>query len=213
MSAGNEPPEEKKEAAAIRRRWITLGEILAVLAIAISALTLWNSYNDRSADKVERAAEKQQEKAVSQTLLLTAKNDGRNLSLAPHDSAQAVQGQTIRFPTSLGVGAIETLVEPRIEARWVKAAIKKAHDAETGKGRGDDRLPVAITTSFVRGGETLTDTALYDVGYKSDEGGLLGGTEVELRGLSLIARSRDVRAQADLDALWGQRHPPRPKKD
>jgi predicted negative regulator of RcsB-dependent stress response len=44
-------PEEKREAAAIRRRWITLGEILAVIAVLISGLTLWNSYSDRSADE------------------------------------------------------------------------------------------------------------------------------------------------------------------
>ena len=113
----------------------------------------------------------------------------------------------------MGVGAIETLVEPRIETGWVKAAVKKARGAEPGKGRGDARLPVAITTSFVSGGQTLTDTALYDVGYRSDDGGLLGGTEIELRGLSLVSRSRAGRAQADLDALWNRRHPPRPKKN
>ena len=211
MSAGHETPEEKKEAAASRRRWITLGEILAVLAVLISGLTLWNSYSDRNADKIERAAEKQQEKAVSRTLLLIGKGDGRSLALAPHDPAQAIQSQTIRFPTPLGVGAIETLVEPRIEASWVKAAVKKARGAEAGNGRGDARLPVAITTSFVSGGQTLTDTALYDVGYRSDDGGLLGGTEIELRGLSLVSRSRAARAQADLDALWSRRNPPRPK--
>lgn len=208
-----ETPEEKKEAAAIRRRWITLGEILAVLAVAISALTLWNSYNDRSAEKIERAAEKEQEKAVSRTLLLTAKSDGKSLSLAPHDPAQAIQGQTVRFPTALGVGAVETLVEPRIEAAWVKAAVKKMRGDEAGEGRGDARLPVAVTTRFVSGGETLTDTALYDVGYRKEDGGLLGGTEVELRGLSLVSRSRADRAQADLDALWNARHPPRPEKN
>ncbi len=36
--------EQAAEAAAIRRRWINLGEVLAVIAVLISALTLWNSY-------------------------------------------------------------------------------------------------------------------------------------------------------------------------
>ena len=65
------------EAAAIRRRWITLGEILAVVAVMISGLTFWNSYSERTASEAERAAEKdaaadEERKAAerSQTLLL-----------------------------------------------------------------------------------------------------------------------------------------------
>ncbi|KRC81277.1 hypothetical protein ASE13_02410 [Sphingomonas sp. Root241] len=30
------------ESAAVRRRWITLGKVLAVIAAVISGLTLWN---------------------------------------------------------------------------------------------------------------------------------------------------------------------------
>ena len=42
------PQQQAAEAAAIRRRWITLGEVLAVAAVLISALTFWNSYQERS---------------------------------------------------------------------------------------------------------------------------------------------------------------------
>jgi len=42
---------------------------------------------------------------------------------------------------------------------------------------------------------------------------LLGGSEVELRGLSLVSRSGAGRAQADLDALWNRRQPPRSGKN
>ena len=40
MSDPIETAEERREAAAIRRRWITLGEVLAVIGILISALAL-----------------------------------------------------------------------------------------------------------------------------------------------------------------------------
>ena len=42
------------EAAAIRRRWITLGKIVAVAGLIISALALYLSYADRRADEAER---------------------------------------------------------------------------------------------------------------------------------------------------------------
>lgn len=43
MSDSPEAKQEtrKEEAARIRRRWITLGELLAVAAVLISALTLY----------------------------------------------------------------------------------------------------------------------------------------------------------------------------
>src|SRR3546814_20351205 len=78
------------EAAAIRRRWITLGEIVAVAALIISGLTFWNSYSERTASEAERAAEKaaaaeaETEAAdSSQTLLPRAPVNGRGTSLAP----------------------------------------------------------------------------------------------------------------------------------
>lgn len=200
-------PEEKREAAAIRRRWITLGEILAVIAVLISGLTLWNSYSERNADEAERAADKAEQAKVSRTLLLKAEGGRRSLNLAALDPAQAIQSQTIAFPASLGLGAIETLVQPRIEAGWVQAALRKAPDGAKGKASGDLRLPVAITTRFVSGGETLADTTIYDIGYRRDDGGLLGGSEIELRGLSLVERVAAKDAAARLEAIWKARLP------
>lgn len=198
------PTAEQKEAAATRRRWINLGEILAVAAVAISGLTLWNSYSERSATQAERAAEKQKETAVARTLLLKAQGAGKQLQLSAHDPDQAIQSQTILFPKILGVAAVDTVIEPRIEAGWLKPAAEKS-----GKKRdrnGDARVPVAITTRFVSGGETFTDTAIYDVGYKIDEGGLFGSDAVKLRGLSLVERVSSGAAQARLDALWAGRN-------
>jgi hypothetical protein len=47
---------------------------------------------------------------------------------------------------------------------------------------GDPRLPVTITTRFLSGGATHSDTAIYDVGYRLDEG--LLDSDVDLLGLS-----------------------------
>jgi hypothetical protein len=203
MSEPRQTPEERREAAAIRRRWITLGEILAVIGVLISGLALWNSWSERSAAEKERAAEKAQQANVSQTLLLKASGGGKRLALAAHDAEQAIQSQTLIFPSAFGVGAFDT-TEPRIEAEWVKRVLKKAQEKDD-KVRGDARMPVAITTRFVTDGRSFTDTALYDVGYKTSDGGLFDGREVELKGLSLIRRTTEATAQKRLDALWAAR--------
>lgn len=203
--SGERSPAERQEAARIRRRWINIGELLAVIGVIISGLALWNSWAERSDNARERAAQAAERKAVSHTLLLKASGGGERLTLAPRDADQLLQGQTILFPSTLGMGAIET-TDGRVEADWVKRAVKKAHEDDDNKPAGDARLPVAILTRFTSdGGETLTDTALYDIGYKESGGGLLGGTDVALRGLSLIQRVKAPDAQKRLDALWAAR--------
>jgi hypothetical protein len=199
-------PEARRqaaEAAAIRRRWITLGEVVAVAALVISGLTFWNSYQERSSSEAERAAEKQAKRAKAQTLILSASADGRNLRLAARDPEQAIQSQTLAFPTKLAVKPIET-VDPRIEAGWIESAWNRARKSGGARrGSGDARLPVAITTRFVSGGATHSDTAIYDVGYRVDEG--LLDTDVQLLGLSFVERGTAANLQPKLDALWKRR--------
>jgi hypothetical protein len=203
--ADPETRSQAAEAAAIRRRWITLGEILAVIAVLISGLTLWNSYSERSATEAERAEQKKRDAARTQALVLKAEGGRKRLAMTALDPGQAIQSQTIIFPSPLGLKAIETLIEPRIEAGWIKDAARKAREAgEAGKPSGDSRMPVAIRTRFVSGGETFTDVSIYDVGYRR-EGNLLGGSEVELLGLSLVERVSGRNAQARLDSIWRER--------
>jgi hypothetical protein len=203
MSEHSPTPEERNEAAAIRRRWITLGEILAVIGVLISGLALWNSWSERNSAERERVAEKAREANVSHSLLLKTSGGGKRLALAAHDPDQAIQSQTLIFPSAFGLGAFDT-TDPRIEAEWVKRAVRKAHEKDE-KVRGDARMPVAITTRFVADGRAFTDAALYDVGYKESGGGLFEGSEVELKGLSLIGRTTAAKAQERLDAFWAAR--------
>jgi len=197
----DETPTQAAEAAAIRRRWITLGEILAVIAVLISGLTLWNSYSERSATEAERAAEKKQQAAKSQALVLKAEGGRKRIKLSAIDPGHALQSQSIAFPSSLGIDPIEGLVEPRIEAGWIKDAAKKAREAGSGgRQEGDARLPVSIATRFVSGGQTYSDIAIYDVGYRRESG--LLGSEVDLLGLSLVERVSAKDAAARLDAIW-----------
>lgn len=195
------------EAAAIRRRWITLGEVLAVLAVAISGLTLWNSYRERTSAEAERAAARQEEASKAATLVLRAEraDKGKRLVLSPADEAAVIQSQTFRFPSALEIDAVETVVEPRIEAGWIEAAVKKAARGGKKQASGDRLLPVAITTRFTSDGATRSYVAIYDIGYEIEEGGFLEGDDVRLRGLSQVERVSAKDAPARLDSLWAAR--------
>lgn len=198
-------PSPTEERAAIRRRWITLGEVLGVVAVLISALTLWNAYSDRAHKEADRAADVAKEAVRTRTVLLkaTPADGGRRLDLAALDSAQTIQGLTITFPTALGAAPAETTGDARIEARWFDDGLRKARKAKgrPDASKGDERLPVAITTRYLADGALQSDVALYDLGYVL-EGRLLGGSAVRLRGLSLIERTSAKKAPAQLDRLW-----------
>jgi len=199
------------EAADIRRRWITLGEALAVAAAVISALTLWNSWSERADTEDTHRAEARRASLRAQTLVLTATRESeRVLALRPTYADQSVQAQSISFPKALGAAPVQTTGEPRVEAVWFADALKKARDnaGMPDDSRGDERLPVAIKTQFVIDGRTYEDIAIYDVGY-TIAGRLLGGHTVALRGVSLVSHIKSREMQADLDARWATFFPSR----
>ena len=49
------------------------------------------------------------------------------------------------------------------------------------------------------------DSAIYDIGYRVEGGGLFGGHKVRMRGISRIAAVPPAGLQARLDALWRTR--------
>lgn len=198
--------ESRAQAAAARRRWITLGEVLTVIALLISGLTFWTNWTQRRADEAHKAAEENKAAAHSATLIFTATDGGKGeLVLKPASGEQAVQDQHIVFPTALDVSPADTTGKPRIDAAWFEHALVKARAAAhlPDNSHADAQLPVAITTHFVVDGDTHEDVALYNIGY-SVTSGLFGSHSVTLRGISLIARVKPATAQAQLDARWAK---------
>jgi hypothetical protein len=193
------------EAAAIRRRWITLGEILAVLAVLISAGTLWLNWSQRSDEAATKMAESRKASTRAALLVLSASTSADRLILKPVAADQVVQSQTIHFPSALSIDPVETTGDPRIEAGWFESGLKRARSKAglPDDSRGDERLPVLIKTQFLADGESHEDAALYDIGY-SIAGRMLGGHRVTLRGLSLVKRAGNDNAQAQLNARWAK---------
>jgi len=207
-----ETPGDRAEAARVRRRWLNLGEIVAILAVLISGLTFWNSYRERTNAEAEHASASAQSAKKASTLILKAvpDKDGRTLALAPRADEQAIQSQTIRFPAKLGVSPAETSSDTRIEKSWFESALVSARKAAgVADAPGDARLPVLIETHYLIDGDPHVDRAIYEVGYATSHS-LLGGTDVHLRGLSRTGAVESVDVgQKRLDALWATRMAPK----
>lgn len=191
----------KAEAAATRRRWITLGEIVAVTAVVISGLTFWNSWSERQDAAAERQAERaaeSKEKAASSAVLLTGsvEDDGAMLTLS--DPAHRIQQIEVRFPKALGVGPQTSVLEPQIQADWIAAPMLKLTDG--GADRREGRLPVAITASYWDADVQRTSTAIYDLVWRTEPRTLQGRT-LKLRGVILRERVTND-GQSRIDGMW-----------
>lgn len=188
-----------------RLRWITLGETVGIIAVLISGLGLWNSYQQHREERAEKAA------AVSPVpfhLKATASGDGGTLSLLPVVADHAIQGQVLRFPPSFKLSPVTTTSDARIEAGWFGGALKADRHTRLlpEETQGDERVPVMIETEYLANGTPLKARAFYDIGYAL-EGHFLRGSSVKLRGLSLIGKAPASDAAADqrLAALWEAR--------
>ncbi|BBD98452.1 hypothetical protein SAMIE_1019530 [Sphingobium amiense] len=203
---------ETKEAAAIRRRWITLGESVAVLAVVISAVTLYLNWADKREERAEKAGESRKASARAAKLVLRAASVGDDrIALAASDPAQIIQSQTIRFPAALALAPVDTSGDARIEAGWFDGALKKARARAKlpDESVGDERLPVAIATRFTAGGDTHESVALYDIGY-GIKGGWIAGHSLTLRGVARVEGLSATGAQVAVDARWARLTAKRP---
>jgi len=207
-----ETPREREEAARVRRRWLNLGEAIAIIAVLISGLTLWNSWRERKNAEAEHALETAQSAKKATTLILKAVPDkeGGMLALAPRADEQAIQSQTVYFPSKLGVSPAETSSDARIEKGWFESGLVRARRAAGVEAApGDARLPVLIETHYLAEGDPQVDRAIYEIGYVTSHS-LIGGTDVHLRGLSRTGSvTSEAAGQEKIDAIWARRMAPK----
>src|ERR1044072_3882571 len=97
-SSNSKAEAQAVEAAAIRRRWINLGELLAVLAVLISGLTLWLNWSERTEPQEAKTHQTRHDANRAETLTLTAEasRKGARLDVKPTSNDQTIQSQTIR---------------------------------------------------------------------------------------------------------------------
>jgi hypothetical protein len=160
-----------------RRRWITVGEVIALAALAVSAVGVWIAWKSGNQDKTTRVVE--QHSSVPLALRGTVDGDGRTLTIVPADASHALEGLTIAIE---GASPIEVGSDGRLSASDVEGALK---------GREKEAKDVAHSVSaridahYVETGKDRRGGGTYVVRYKWEGGGLFGG-----RSLRLVALSR-----------------------
>ncbi|MES2338594.1 MAG: hypothetical protein V4537_10895 [Pseudomonadota bacterium] len=194
-----ETPADRAEAAATRRRWITLAEAVAVAGVLIAALSLYLGWAERREDAAAKQAEQSADARKSSTARLVGKTEDGGKRVALADPAQpAVASIDVTFPKALGIDDQQTIVPARIEADWIDGALLKLTDGGADSVRG--RLPVLIAATIAEGDRPAVDRAIYDIVFAT-EGHTLGSRTLKLEGVVFRERVRG-NAIARLDTLW-----------
>jgi len=193
----SETPAEKAEARAIRRRWLTIGELVAVAGVIIAGVSLWISWADKrsEADAKASAASKAAAAQTRLDLRATVSEGGRQVVLA--DATHEILDTAVAFPKALGVGG-QAPVLPRIESSWFSAAVLAATDK--GADEREGRLPVLVTVSYRAGDTTKQDRAIVELVWRTS-GRMLAGRELRVEAARIRERGGE---QARIDALWAQ---------
>ncbi|MBR7619508.1 hypothetical protein JKL49_08930 [Phenylobacterium sp. 20VBR1] len=186
-------------------RFLTLAEIVGVVAVVVAVLGYWDSHRERTQEAREKAlaARERQVEARANTLkqafLMTGapEGSGDRIRLSSLRDEQVIQTQTIWFPKDIRAASVETTGNPRLEVSWIEDGLRKARTKE-------GRVPVGVLTVFIEDGQTKTDRAVYQVGY-SLHARTLRKAKVELDGLSLARRGVTGDLQAAADNLWTAR--------
>jgi len=167
--------ENKSTDAQIRRRWINLGEFVAVAGLVISGLALWNSWSGGKADDKSPVVAVEKERSVPIALRGRIQDDGKSLLLSPVENGHSLDSATLSAngrSTDVGsdgvvsAGAVQSLVGDR----------KK--DETTGS------ILVDVAARYVEAGKDRRGGGRYRLRYRWEGGGLFGGNEIRLTGWS-----------------------------
>jgi hypothetical protein len=159
-----------------RRRWINLGELIALAALIVSAVGVWIAWKSTNQDKPTEVVE--QHSAVALALRGAPDDDGRTLTIMPADPSHALQSLRV---TIKGASPIDVGSDGRLSASDVEDALsgreKEAKDVTHS-------VPVRIDARYVEGGTDRRGGGSYVLRYKWEGGGLFGGRSLHLVGLA-----------------------------
>lgn len=161
------------EAQARRRRWVTFGETVAVLALIISALGLYNSWQSGEAGTTEVIEKKQ---AIPLVLRGTVERGGKSITLAPVEATHALESATLTLPNGK---MLELGSSGELDADDLASALGKDMSR---KGKGSTRARLAA--QYVEAGQERTATRTYVLRYRWEGGGLFDDTELRFTGAS-----------------------------
>lgn len=161
---------------AARRRLINLGEGVAVAALIISALGLWNSWRDNDAAKPTPTAVLERKEAVPLALRGRVEDNGKALLVSPVEASHALDSLTL---TVAGKPPIALGSDGRLAASDIEAAVPPPT-----KDQRSGTIPVNIAARYVEAGKDRRGGGNYRLSYRWESGGLFGGRSLRLTGFS-----------------------------
>lgn len=152
-----------------RRRGISVGEVIALAALSISAIGLWNSWQDGKRQPTEVVERKV---AIPLVLRGQVEDDGKRMIIAPVEETHALDSLSLALAAG---GKVEVGGDGVLGADEVEAALPEATER-----KGDGRILASVTANYVESGKERTATRRYAIRYRWEGGGLFGGRSLRL---------------------------------
>jgi len=159
-----------------RRRWINLGEIIALAALAVSAAGVWIAWKSSNHDGPTRVVEQRQ--AIPLTLRAKRGDDGRRLEISPVESSHALESLTV---TISGASPISVGSDGELSASDVESALSARGDEPKNRTLS---VRAKVDARYVEMGKEKSSSGSYTLRYMWKGAGLFGGRSLHLVGLS-----------------------------
>lgn len=166
-------PKPETEAQARRRRWISFGETVAVLALIVSALGLYNSWQSGKSGPTEVIEKKP---AIPLVLRGEVERGGKTLRLSPVEQSHALESATLTLTNGK---TIELGGDGELDSDDLAAALGK-----DGSRKGEASVRGTVAAQYVEAGQARSTTRSYIFRYRWEGGGLFDDTELRFTGLS-----------------------------
>ncbi|MFL6762878.1 MAG: hypothetical protein ACJ8EH_05485 [Sphingomicrobium sp.] len=159
-----------------RRRWINLGEVIALAALTVSAVGVWIAWKSSNEDKPTRIVE--QRNSVPLALRGTADSKGDTLTIMPADPSHALESLKVVIK---GASPIDVGSDGKLSASDVAAALKQREKEAKDVTHS---VAVRVDARYVEAGADRRGGGSYVLRYRWEGGGLFGGRSLHLLGLS-----------------------------
>jgi len=158
------------------RRWISFGELIALAALAVSAVGVWIAWKSNGEDKPTRVVEQRQ--AIPLTLRARREDDGTRLEISAVESSHALESLTISIA---GASPISVGSDGELNASDVEAALKGRENEPKNQTLS---VRARVDTHYVEMGKDRKASGTYALRYQWKSGGLFSGRSLHLVSLS-----------------------------
>jgi hypothetical protein len=157
-------------------RWVTLGEAVAIAALIVSGLGLWNSWRNQQENQPAETKIIAERPAIPLALRGRVEDGGRELLIAPVEQGHTLDSLTVTVGNeNITVGS---------DGRLSADAFKDALSEEARRAKGAQSMPVRIDARYIEAGQDRRSSGKYAIRYRWEDGGLFDDRDVLFTALS-----------------------------